>query len=902
MKNSYLFGICTMGLLIYPSLSNAQASGIINPEDGTIEEVNGEYSRMTKEAVMNSGSIKKVDIDFVGNANQAIFNDGGMIEEIDGNYTDNIEDSDGGGVIRNQRNGYIKKVNGNFENNTNTVNDIFRGEGGVIFNNMNSYIDSISGEYKNNLVISRDRAEGGAISNTEGSHIEEIVDGLFEGNMAKASEHASGGAIGVRDGSGVGFISGVFNNNEARGGDLADGGAYSHEIFTNYGYVQPTGSSGNSLTQGIAHYYESPLITADFSNNKATATNKDGIAHGGAIYYNVHEDYGADVGTEGQASVLAEAIRNPGMIKIVNSNFYNNSAVAENGRATGGAVFGNRVIIAADGQDSVFDGNYTLDSNGKTNNAIYIDTTNYAPSSPSGEAPKAVETNLGTTTTALVATENNFLVLTAGNKGNVIVNDDIDGQDYGMFVYTDNSGEIRLNGRVDNARYLGVVEGSTLRMGKNADINADMFGVLDFADESKETNLKVDISVDAKNKITKSGVINVNDDVVGNTSVIVNAENPDVYENANTLFLKAENDDLSTASDFKVSRVIGSPYMWDAVNNYGGETKGSNWYLALSNEKNKEFEYAPEIGAYVGMPTTVVEQNKNIVSSIENATNFQRNVVCGRGGCKKVLPHKGVWVDATYETAEIDEPSEMDAEIKGVTAGVDLFNDGKKKFGAFASYRDGKYELSGKGDYYSSIGSEINTESYLGGLYYRQNINTVNLLATLFAGKQDIDVKTDDRVAYASTDAMQYGASFDVAKKYEISKYLSIEPSLGLYYTMVDVDEFEDNVGKKADFDVLHYLEAELGVKFGYYFCKHSCSDNIYFKPSIIRIFGSGGDVEISGLRHIAKGYKNKTLFRGEIGGNFGITRRLSGFYGTGYTFGDDYKSFDVNAGINYMF
>lgn len=38
-------------------------------------------------------------------------------------------------------------------------------------------------------------------------------------------------------------------------------------------------------------------------------------------------------------------------------------------------------------------------------------------------------------------------------------------------------------------------------------------------------------------------------------------------------------------SDFNVGRVVGSPYMWDAVRNAKGEEDGSTWYLALSGRE-----------------------------------------------------------------------------------------------------------------------------------------------------------------------------------------------------------------------------------------------------------------------------------------------------------------------------
>ena len=79
--------------------------------------------------------------------------------------------------------------------------------------------------------------------------------------------------------------------------------------------------------------------------------------------------------------------------------------------------------------------------------------------------------------------------------------------------------------------------------------------------------LWLDMVVDRESENVQNGLINVAQDVQGNTTVIVNAENPDTYEGALTAFLNAQNDDLATMSDFNVGRVVGSPYMWDAVRN-----------------------------------------------------------------------------------------------------------------------------------------------------------------------------------------------------------------------------------------------------------------------------------------------------------------------------------------------
>lgn len=62
----------------------------------------------------------------------------------------------------------------------------------------------------------------------------------------------------------------------------------------------------------------------------------------------------------------------------------------------------------------------------------------------------------------------------------------------------------------------------------------------------------------------------------------------------------------------------------------------------------------------------------------------------------------------------------MEADVWGITGGFDIQADAHNKLGVFAAYRRGQYDLSGKGTYYNStLGSRIDIDSWLGGLYYR---------------------------------------------------------------------------------------------------------------------------------------------------------------------------------------
>ena len=574
---------------------------------------------------------------------------------------------------------------------------------------------------------------------------------------------------------------------------------------------------------------------------------------------------------DGNSAEAGGAIYNNATLGSVTGTFSGNRAVSAAGKAFGGAVYGNAVKITADGGNSVFAGNYANDEN----NAVYV--------------------------------AGGYLELSAQNKGKVQMDDGIDGENYNLKVLGDGTGEVMLNNLVNGVNRFNLTSGSVTHLGKNAVVNVQDY----IADNA---TLWLDMAVDRESENVQNGLINVAQDVQGNTTVIVNAENPDTYEGALTAFLNAQNDDLATMSDFNVGRVVGSPYMWDAVRNAKGEEDGSTWYLALSGRENPDYTdpnpnpsrpiYAPEIAAYAGMQQAALEQNRSISGSVERGLSSEKSIACYEESCgvAELIPQKKVWFDATYESAELDSPADMEADIKGMTAGADFYNDGVHRTGVFGAYRNGKYDFSGKGDYYAELGSQIKSESWLGGAYYKFGRNNWKLLTTLYAGKQDMDVKTDDRLAFASTDAMQYGASAELVKKIAVAQYLNVEPSLGIRYTVLDIDDLTDNVGKTASFDTLQYLEAELGIKFEYLFCNDGCTNRLYAKPSVIRTFSGGGKTQIAGMDGDIRSYKDRTLGRMEAGGEFGITSALSGYAAVGYTFGDEYSAYDLNAGLNYAF
>ncbi|MBQ2886144.1 MAG: hypothetical protein IJE43_20690, partial [Alphaproteobacteria bacterium] len=183
--------------------------------------------------------------------------------------------------------------------------------------------------------------------------------------------------------------------------------------------------------------------------------------------------------------------------------------------------------------------------------------------------------------------------------------------------------------------------------------------------------------------------------------------------------------------------------------NEGGETPGiSGGYYA-------------EIPAYVGVYSSLIEQHRSVTNSVLKGVTCSHHRLCRKSDDNR----RRAWIDTIYERSNIDEIADIDAKISGTTIGLDLYRDYEKTFGLFGSYRDGSYSLSGAGRYYSNVGSKIEDKSWLLGSYYQYVKEGVEWLTTLFAGKHSLEINTKDGVL-ADTHAKEYGASFNVSKKY----------------------------------------------------------------------------------------------------------------------------------------
>ena len=518
--------------------------------------------RVQGAALANLGEIGNIKGDFINNKAEGKFAWGGAlynqkrasIDNVTGDFLGNsvVGESSGGGALVNE--GNIKGLNGNFV--ANKVKTNLYSAGGAIHNNDRGKIEAIHANFIDNHAEGTQQAFGGAIDNLEGELGN--IKGDFIGNKVVSAYNSninlsSGGAISNQNGN-IGFIEGDFLGNEVKAVNYSVGGAISNsdgiikgvqgDFIKNSVLSQVGSANGGAIYNDGGEIEE---VSGNFIDNSVSGKN---VAEGGAIY------------SMNQASAT-------GKISLTNANFIDNKAISADGEAKGGAIYADKIKISANAGNSVFKGNT---ANGK-NDGIYIDGTQ----------------------------SGGLLELETKNNGKIILEDVVNGETYNIAV--SGQGEVFVNNRIENATDFEMKNGANLHLGLNGNINVINYN-------ANNSQLQLDLKADKMQNKIDNGMITVSGDVSGTTNVIVNSLNQDKLNNTDdavTVFLKAENDDQNTYSSFNVNRVIGSPYMWDAVRNRGGETSGSTWYLEAT-----ENVYTPEIPAYVGMQSAAIEQVRGV--------------------------------------------------------------------------------------------------------------------------------------------------------------------------------------------------------------------------------------------------------------------------------------------------
>ena len=834
----------------------------------------------------NEGVIENLQADFIGNNAHAQI----IIKQGDGHVRAY------GGAIYNS--GYIENIEGDFIGNKVNADSTFSGggsaaisaEGGAVYNE--GWIDNIKGDFISNQA----RSSGGAITIAKEGYIEKIEADFI--NNSTFGLNTIGGAISVK--GEVKEIYGNFINNTT----TVDGGAI--VIVSNGSDNGTVGKiSGNFIGNNVKGYL--------------------GYLRGGAI-----------------------AIRHGDTSPVIDADFINNYAV--NTRvlsgadaqarpvATGGAIDTSAdTTFVADNVNHVFSGNYTLDKFGKEYNALFVNSS-FKPTISFNTAHNGqwiINDSIkgGLNRVSSLKYDNQYNLSFSGDgSGTIWINNDIINADsikventtlrFGAYRHDDQTAT-NWNG---HGRIVNGVNGrdpvTSLSLLKS---NLDLFNHYQDTIELKDylaASSFVHLDVDVEN--LSADMLKVNGDVAGTTKLILYPNSNKDIRGQSIVFATSQNDTTGDKFSFVVSRVYTSPYMFDVVYHQLGEGE-NQWSLVMNEEVNPDADekpdvpevpdipvkptpavdyrkVAPEVIAYQGLPVAALEQTKGMIG------NIGRQVQNGRVSCEKCgvkdyywngKAYHTLWANVVYQTSENEALVNVDADVWGIEAGGDLQHDLNNKLGLFVSYRKGNYDMNGKGKYYySTVGSEIDIDSYLAGLYYRYDRNHWWTFATVYGGIQRVDLKTKDGIK-SDTDGTEFGGSVELGYDYNLSKTLYLTPSVGAFYTQLNYGDASDSAGKTAEYGLLRQLELEAGVKLTKAFVTDEGYANVYVKPSVVQTLNGGDEVKVSGLREINT-LDDQTLGRIELGGRYGFTEQLSAYGWGNHTFGDDYKASTFGLGLSY--
>ena len=826
------------------SVANVSGGAVYN--NGTIDKITGDFVANSTTggyggAVYNGGRIENVAGNFIGNQSGqdgGTFYNAGTVGSIGGNFLGNHVSRYGGAVYNDDRD-QIDNISGNFVGN-------YAGSGGAIFNRGN--IGGISGDFIGNYVSGGTFAYGGAVYNDGNSQtVSRVIDhirGDFIGNYVAGGYNVAGGAVFNYNNAFIGSITGNFLNNYSRAagaGNVALGGAV-------YTAKKMTFAAGEQKT-----YFMSGNYTLGRSYNKRY----------NAIF--------VETGASGEVPVITFDTAGGGAW-VINDNI-------EGGKNS------NNVINYATRYNLAFTGDGVLNENGLTDQYISINN----------DIINAGEVTVEGTTLRFGAYQHEDK--TANNW---------DG--HGRFVASLNK---------DGTVNLDAEAVTSLSLNNAAfDLYNKYQDTVNLKGWKASGNSFLHVDVDVEN--LTADMLNVNGNVEGTTKLVLYPNSDKDIRGESILFAQSTNDTTGNADSFKVWRVYRSPYMFETKYTKTGEN-ANKWELEMNDTVNPDAgaepdfpeinaigkaEVAPEVIGYQSVTAAAVAQNANLIYNVMNKVTDNRLYCPGCGFYDYYWNGEAfhnLWVNPVYTSLSIKSPTEIDADVWGIEAGGDLQHDLNNKLGLFVSYRKGSYDMNGDGKhYYSTVGSEIDIDSYLAGLYYRYDRNNWYAFATLYGGTQQADIKTDDGVK-SDTDGVEFGASLEAGYDYNLTDTVYLTPSLGVFYTQVNYDDATDSVGKKAEYNDLRQIELEAGVKLTKAFRLDEGYASVYIKPSVVQTIVDGDEVNITGLGK-TNTLDDETLGRIELGGRYGFTDQLSAYGWANYTFGSDYDATTVGLGLNYAF
>jgi len=405
--------------------------------------------------------------------------------------------------------------------------------------------------------------------------------------------------------------------------------------------------------------------------------------------------------------------------------------------------------------------------------------------------------------------------------------------------------------------------------------------------------LALDVDPDA----LTSDVVKIDGDLQGETKLTLKASSATIPD-GKIVFFEAPNDNLATSASFDVLRVEGSMYDWQAFQD------GTNWYFGADKET-----ITPEVASYASLPSIAVVQSAsmlwNLKDKVINAPRSykkfcRRNYGNNDYSCYFDRPYN-FWFAPAFSNVEVKYPFEYSANVYGGDVGLDFLTGDWGKLGIFASYRNGDFDITGKGKEYKVSGTaDVDVNSYFGGLYYNLEAGHFWALAAAYGGVLDGDVETDDKVT-ADVKGTQVGASLDMGYTFNLRDNWNIEPSVGVQYTRVDLDESEDSNKVTATYEALGQVKASAGLKFEKYYTSRDGVSSIYFEPSVIKTYNNGNTVKLMDSLELPT-IEDDTYVRLNVGGSLQLSEGLKAFGNVSNTFNSDFRDTSVNIGLNYAF
>ena len=754
-------------------------------------------------AIDNSGTIGNITGDFIGNYASseddvyggAIYNDSGIIGNITGDFIGNYASGFrvSGGAIYNF-NSTIGDITGDFIGNYASGYNAY---GGAIDNvaeyNSSAEIGNITGDFIGNYVVAGYLGGGGSIRNWNG--IIGDITGDFIGNYASTSgsgyNSLEGGAI-YNSGGTIGNITGDFIGNYASGYEV-----YGGAIYNGYGTI------GN--------------ITGDFIGNYAQSS--DSYASGGAIYN--------DDGT------IGELDSDGNLVGGIYGSFLNNYAKTESSSnlALGGAVYTTSDMnFIADGKDVLFSGNYTEDSRGKINNAIFVATSSY--SFPT-------------------------ISLKAENNGTITFNDQIDGgyvsgtnidrtTKYNLKLTGDSTGKIQLNDKVMNAN--ATLDEVTLHLTK-ADIletstltaNSGHLSLMNGLAETQlmqGMNVKGHIGMSVDVDLAAAKMDRLPEGTVVSDGAKIDVEYLNLLNDAE----KDKTDILFAEESYKdkVSYTGKSPVAYSPIYKYDVSYSQDDGYFTFlrhggtSGNPSESFNptvLAPSVAAQAGGYATQMQTFNYAFQHADNFMNIPylerismkesgRYAMSPTGDATDVgvfsplmsrVENNGYWVKpyVSFESIPLKNGPKVDNITYGSLIGYDsqltpIAHGFDRVLTGYVGYNGASQSYGGVDSYQNGglIGGTLT-------LYKGNFFNATTLSAGASVGETQNMYGTDNYTMLLAGIGNKLGYNFE----FKNGKYI-IQPAMLMSYTFVNTFDYTNAAGVRIKSDPLHAIQLSPGVKF----------------------------------------------------------------------------------------